>query len=170
MVRSRLTGDHDHQFTIQSISKLLVYGLALETHGREAVLERVGVAPTGRFVQRHRTRRGTAPGAESHGECGSDRHHRHGGRIARRTHRGELLRCSGSTSGGDLRLTRLSGNPNVPPAATTAPLPTCCSATASSKTGSKRRSTSTSRSVRCSSRLVTSRWSGPRSRTAESTQ
>lgn len=40
-------GDHEHLFTIQSISKLLLYGLALETHGREAVLERVGVAPTG---------------------------------------------------------------------------------------------------------------------------
>ena len=40
-------GDAEHRFTIQSISKLLMYGLALETHGREAVLERVGVAPTG---------------------------------------------------------------------------------------------------------------------------
>lgn len=40
-------GDSDHQFTIQSISKLLMYGLALETHGREKVLARVGVAPTG---------------------------------------------------------------------------------------------------------------------------
>jgi len=40
-------GPSDHRFTIQSISKLLLYGLALETHGREAVLERVGVAPTG---------------------------------------------------------------------------------------------------------------------------
>ena len=40
-------GDADHQFTIQSISKLLLYGLALETHGRDAVLARVGVAPTG---------------------------------------------------------------------------------------------------------------------------
>ena len=37
----------EHRFTIQSISKLLMYGLALETHGRDAVLERVGVAPTG---------------------------------------------------------------------------------------------------------------------------
>jgi len=45
--QEQLTGDHDYLFTIQSISKLLVYGLALETHGREAVLERVGVAPTG---------------------------------------------------------------------------------------------------------------------------
>ncbi len=40
-------GACDHRFTIQSISKLLVYGLALEANGREAVLERVGVAPTG---------------------------------------------------------------------------------------------------------------------------
>jgi hypothetical protein len=40
-------GDSGHRFTIQSISKLLVYGLALETHGRDRVLARVGVAPTG---------------------------------------------------------------------------------------------------------------------------
>lgn len=40
-------GDSDAPFTIQSVSKLLTYGLALETHGRDAVLERVGVAPTG---------------------------------------------------------------------------------------------------------------------------
>jgi len=40
-------GDCRHPFTIQSISKLLMYGLALETHGREAVMRRVGVAPTG---------------------------------------------------------------------------------------------------------------------------
>jgi glutaminase len=45
--QQQVTGAHDHLFTIQSISKLLLYGLALETHGREAVLERVGVAPTG---------------------------------------------------------------------------------------------------------------------------
>ena len=40
-------GDCGYGFTIQSISKLLLYGLALETHGREYVLERVGVSPTG---------------------------------------------------------------------------------------------------------------------------
>ncbi len=40
-------GDCGHLFSIQSISKLLLYGLALETHGRDAVLSRVGVAPTG---------------------------------------------------------------------------------------------------------------------------
>ena len=37
----------DRAFTIQSISKPLVYGLALETHGRDEVMRRVGVAPTG---------------------------------------------------------------------------------------------------------------------------
>ena len=40
-------GDGEHRFTIQSISKLLLYGLALETHGREKVLAHVGVGPTG---------------------------------------------------------------------------------------------------------------------------
>ncbi len=40
-------GDTRHPFTIQSISKPLVYGLALEDRGKTAVLERIGVEPTG---------------------------------------------------------------------------------------------------------------------------
>ena len=40
-------GDSEVLFTIQSISKPLVYGLALEDHGPSAVLSRVGVEPTG---------------------------------------------------------------------------------------------------------------------------
>lgn len=40
-------GDAERQFTIQSVSKPFVYGLALQDHGREAVLEKVGVEPTG---------------------------------------------------------------------------------------------------------------------------
>ncbi len=40
-------GDHAHPFTIQSASKPFVFGLALETHGREAVLTKIGVEPTG---------------------------------------------------------------------------------------------------------------------------
>lgn len=40
-------GDYNQLFTIQSISKVFVYGLALEEHGRDYVLTRVGVEPTG---------------------------------------------------------------------------------------------------------------------------
>ena len=40
-------GDSGQPFTIQSISKPFVYGLALEDRGREAVLRRIGVEPTG---------------------------------------------------------------------------------------------------------------------------
>ncbi|MBD0269475.1 MAG: glutaminase A [Cyanobacteria bacterium Co-bin8] len=40
-------GDVDQKFTIQSISKVFVYGLALEEHGRERLLQKVGVEPTG---------------------------------------------------------------------------------------------------------------------------
>ena len=40
-------GDTRRPFTIQSISKPLVYGLALEDRGRGAVLEKIGVEPTG---------------------------------------------------------------------------------------------------------------------------
>jgi len=40
-------GDTRQRFTIQSISKPFVYGLALEDRGKAAVLERIGVEPTG---------------------------------------------------------------------------------------------------------------------------
>jgi glutaminase len=40
-------GDTDLEFTIQSISKPFVFGMALEDCGRDAVLERVGVEPSG---------------------------------------------------------------------------------------------------------------------------
>jgi len=40
-------GDIKTFFTIQSIAKPLVHGLALETHGREKVLNMVGLEPTG---------------------------------------------------------------------------------------------------------------------------
>lgn len=40
-------GDTQRPFTIQSISKPFVYGMALEAYGREAVGARVGVEPTG---------------------------------------------------------------------------------------------------------------------------
>jgi glutaminase len=40
-------GDVAQQFTIQSISKVFVYGMALEDWGRDRLLEKVGVEPTG---------------------------------------------------------------------------------------------------------------------------
>ncbi len=40
-------GDCKQNFTIQSISKPFVYGMALEDHGLEHVLSKVGVEPTG---------------------------------------------------------------------------------------------------------------------------
>ncbi|ERT04132.1 glutaminase A [Lyngbya aestuarii BL J] len=40
-------GECDQLFTIQSISKAFVFGLALEDHGREYVNSKVGVEPTG---------------------------------------------------------------------------------------------------------------------------
>src|SRR6266496_128249 len=40
-------GDSRQPFTIQSISKPFVYGLALEDNGRDLVRQKVGVEPTG---------------------------------------------------------------------------------------------------------------------------
>ena len=40
-------GESEEPFTIQSISKAFVYGLALADRGREAVMRKVGVEPTG---------------------------------------------------------------------------------------------------------------------------
>src|SRR6266545_5568009 len=40
-------GDSTQPFTIQSISKPFVYGLALEDHGRQQVIAKVGLEPTG---------------------------------------------------------------------------------------------------------------------------
>ncbi|MEY4372411.1 MAG: Glutaminase 1 [Actinomycetota bacterium] len=40
-------GDSEHLFSIQSVSKPFVYGLALDTHGRDLVLSKVNVEPSG---------------------------------------------------------------------------------------------------------------------------
>ncbi len=45
--RAYEVGDTRQDFTIQSISKPFVYGLALEDRGRDAVLAKIGVEPTG---------------------------------------------------------------------------------------------------------------------------
>ena len=41
------TGDSGQAFTIQSISKPFVYGMALEDNGRPQVISKVGMEPTG---------------------------------------------------------------------------------------------------------------------------
>jgi glutaminase len=40
-------GDHEVRFPLQSLSKVFVYGLALSDRGRERVMKRVGVEPSG---------------------------------------------------------------------------------------------------------------------------
>jgi len=40
-------GDAEHPFTIQSCSKPFIFGMALQEHGRDAVLKRIGVEPSG---------------------------------------------------------------------------------------------------------------------------
>jgi glutaminase len=40
-------GHYEQEFTIQSVSKPFAYGMALEDHGREYVLSKVGVEPSG---------------------------------------------------------------------------------------------------------------------------
>ena len=42
-----VTGDADHLFTIQSVSKPFMYSYVLQHYGRDYVLRHVGVEPTG---------------------------------------------------------------------------------------------------------------------------
>src|SRR3712207_3991968 len=41
------TGDHEQKFPLHSLSKVFAYALALEDHGRDSVIEHVGVEPSG---------------------------------------------------------------------------------------------------------------------------
>lgn len=52
-------GDTRQAFTIQSISKAIVYGLALEDRGEEHVLSRIGVEPSGEAFNAISLREGT---------------------------------------------------------------------------------------------------------------
>lgn len=53
------TGDSDRLFTIQSISKPLTYGMALEAHGQDKVSRHVGVEPSGDAFNSIELERGT---------------------------------------------------------------------------------------------------------------
>lgn len=52
-------GDAGHLFTIQSVSKALVHGLALHDQGEQGVLERIGVEPSGEAFNAISLRPGT---------------------------------------------------------------------------------------------------------------
>ncbi len=67
-------GDTRQPFTIQSISKPFVYGLALEDQGRAAVLAKVGVEPTRRGLQRHQPRPRHRPPAQPDDQRRGHRH------------------------------------------------------------------------------------------------
>src|SRR5690606_2074590 len=40
-------GDHEYRFPLQSISKVITYGMVLDAYGREETLKHVGVEPSG---------------------------------------------------------------------------------------------------------------------------
>jgi len=62
-------GDSRQPFTLQSMSKPFVYGLALEDRGKPAVLGRIGVEPTGdAFNEISLERRLTAMNGKPHWE------------------------------------------------------------------------------------------------------
>ena len=63
-------------FTIQSISKPFVYGLALEDHGRDGVLERVGVEPSGEAFNAIVLDEVVEPPVQPDDQLGRHRHHR----------------------------------------------------------------------------------------------
>ena len=68
-------GDSREAFTIQSISKPFVFGMALAQHGRELVMERVGVEPSGNAFNAIVGRR-DEPAVQPDGQRGCDRHDR----------------------------------------------------------------------------------------------
>jgi glutaminase len=66
-------GDYNQLFTIQSVSKPFVFGLALEDHGRENVLKKVGVEPTGEAFNAIVLDEASNRPLQPDGQCGRDR-------------------------------------------------------------------------------------------------
>jgi glutaminase len=67
------SGDADDEFTIQSISKPFVYGMALDDQGPEDVLRRVGVEPSGDAFNSIVMDEVNKPSAQPDGQCRRDR-------------------------------------------------------------------------------------------------
>ena len=114
-------GDYQQLFTIQSISKPFVFGLALEDHGREQVLAKVSVEPTGEafnsIVLDEATNRPFNPLVNAGAIATADL-------IEAKTSpsgsRG-CWPCSAATSDGPSTSTTRSSCPSAPPATATAP-------------------------------------------------
>ena len=83
-------GDTAQPFTIQSISKPFVYGLALEDHGRDAVLEEGRRRADRRRVQLDQPRAGDRAAAQPDDQRRRDRDH-----VADRGRRPATRSCSG---------------------------------------------------------------------------
>ena len=66
-------GDSEQPFTIQSVSKPFVFGLALDEHGVDATLASGGRGAVGRSVQRHRAGSEDPPPVQPDGQHRRDR-------------------------------------------------------------------------------------------------
>ena len=137
-------------FTIQSVSKPYVYALALADRGQDAVLEKVGVEPTGDPFNSISLDDRSSRAVQPDGQRRRDRHLDPRARPdPRRAVRAHPLRPLGlrRARARDRRggVPRASG----PPATATAPSRTSCGLPASSTTTSTTRSRATSGSARC---------------------
>ena len=109
-------GDYQQLFSIQSISKPFMFGLALEDHGREDVLGKVSVEPTGEafnsIVLDEETNRPFNPLVNAGAIATADLVE---GQGLFRAHHAACSPCSPATSGGRSTSTTRSSCPNGPP-------------------------------------------------------
>ena len=151
-------GDSGQPFTIQSVSKPLTYGLALEENGEDAVLAKIGVEPSGDAFNAISLQAPNWCPAQSADQCWCDRGVRPDPRRHRRTEdrahpRGvfPVYRARRSTS------TKPSMRRRARPGIAIARSPGCCAISRSSPTSRHRRSRPISANARSASRAATSR-------------